>query len=65
MSRSRFVLALSVATLLAIPLPIRGENPGGTLADRLSWFNYAMDYAGGVAEAAYVFRHPAVIRGMC
>jgi len=60
MSRSRFVLSLVVATVLASPpRPASGQNPGGTLADRLSWFNYAMDYAGGVAEAR---AHPQELR---
>ncbi|MGA2384586.1 MAG: redoxin domain-containing protein [Gemmatimonadales bacterium] len=52
MSSSRFVLSLAVAILLAVPVrAARAQSAGRTLAERLSWFNYAMDYAGGVAEA--------------
>ena len=51
MSRCRFAIALTFASVLAAPPAVRGQNPSRALADRLSWFNYAMDYAGGVAEA--------------
>ncbi len=49
--RGRILSGLIVPVLLAMPVGGRAQAPRPALADRLSWFNYAMDYAGGVAEA--------------
>jgi tetratricopeptide (TPR) repeat protein len=60
MSHSQRLSGLIVALLLAaVPWAARGQNARRTLADRLNWFNYAMDYAGGVAEARV---HPRELR---
>lgn len=52
MSRTRLLSSPVVPILLlAAAVAARGQNTHPALADRLSWFNYTMDYAGGVAEA--------------
>jgi tetratricopeptide (TPR) repeat protein len=51
---------LAVTILLATPMSAaRGQDAGAALANRLAWYNYALDYAGGVAEAQ---AHPRELR---